>query len=420
MVTHSFRGTALRRHCATFAAIGAIGVLALAAACEKMPLLAPTGTVISLFPTATNVALNSEIEIVATLIEQGVAQTPGTGTGTGATGTPSAGTPVHNGTLVTFTSTVGRVEPREARTQNGQVRVKFIAGGQSGTARITAYSGGAVATLDNLLIGTAAAGRITVTATQQTLGSAGGSTEVLARVENEGGTPLPGVPVTFTTTAGTVNPTSAVTDENGIARTTLSTSTQAVVTARAGAQTGDVTVGVTAPLGLSLTVSPNPASAGVPTIFTINLANGAVGRDAVITFGDGSQQSLGTLSGSTTVTHIYSSPNTYTATVSATDAGGSRQSQSTAVIVGALGVTITASSSTPLVGNSVTFTANTGATSVPVQRYRWTYDDGTVQETTGNSTSRTFDSRGTKTVRVDVIGVNGQQIGTATTQISVI
>jgi hypothetical protein len=420
MVAHSPRAVRLRRRASTFALIGAIGVLSLATACEKMPLLAPTGTVITLFPSATNVALNGEIEIIATLIEQGVAQTPGTGTGTGTTSTPGAGTPVHNGTLVTFTTTIGQIEPREARTHNGQVRVRFIAGNQSGTARITAYSGGAVATLDNLLVGTAAAARITVTAIQQTLGSAGGSTEILARVENEGGSPLPGVPVTFTTNAGTVNPTTATTDEHGIARTTLTTSTQALVTARAGAQTGEVTVGVTASLGLGLSASPNPTSAGVPTTFTITTAANGLARDAVLSFGDGRQQSLGNISGTTTIAHVYSSPGTYTATISATDAGGARQTQSSSVIVGALGVTVTASNTSPLVGQSVTFTANTGATAVPVLRYVWTYDDGTVQETTGNQTSRTFLTRGTKVVRVDVIGINGQQIGTATTQISVI
>ena len=37
---------------------------------------------------------------------------------------------MQNGTLVSFTTTIGRIEPREARTQNGEVRVRFVAGGQ--------------------------------------------------------------------------------------------------------------------------------------------------------------------------------------------------------------------------------------------------------------------------------------------------
>ena len=40
-------------------------------ACDKVPLLAPGGTVISLFATSSTVPLNGEIEIVATAIENG-------------------------------------------------------------------------------------------------------------------------------------------------------------------------------------------------------------------------------------------------------------------------------------------------------------------------------------------------------------
>lgn len=419
MVTHS-RRVGLRGRLLVLAAV--IGVVPLAPACDKVPLLAPTGTVISIFPSSTTVALNSEIELVATVIENGtVAPDAGTGngTGTGSSSSSGAGTPVHNGTVVTFTTTLGRIEPREARTNNGQVRVKFIADGQSGTAVITAYSGGASGRLTNLLVGTAAAGRITVTAVNQSLPAAGGATEVTARVENQGGSPVPGVPVTFSTNAGSVNPSTAVTDANGIARTTLTTSTAATVTATAGSQTGNVQVGVTASLGLGMTVSPNPASAGVPTTFTI--AAGSLARDAVINFGDGTPpQALGNISGNTTVSHVYSAPGNYSATISATDAGGGRQTSTASVIVGALSVSVTPSSTNPTTGTAVTFTANTGGTNVPVSRYVWTFDDGTTQETTGNSITRTFTSRGTKTVRVDVIGVDGRQVGTATTQINVI
>src|SRR5947208_13120503 len=79
--------------------------LALVAACDKVPLLAPTGTVITLLPATTTVSLNSEVTIVATVIENGAASGgTGTGTGTGTTTTTrsGAGTPVQNGTLITF------------------------------------------------------------------------------------------------------------------------------------------------------------------------------------------------------------------------------------------------------------------------------------------------------------------------------
>src|SRR5881628_1115738 len=87
--------------------------LALVAACDKLPLLAPTGSVITLLPATTAVSLNSEVIIVATVIENGTASGgTGTGTGTGTTTTTrsGAGTPVQNGTLITFTTTIGRIE----------------------------------------------------------------------------------------------------------------------------------------------------------------------------------------------------------------------------------------------------------------------------------------------------------------------
>ena len=59
--------------------------LALVGACDKVPLLAPTGSVITLLPTTTTVSLNSEVTIVATVIENGTAAG-----GTGTTTTPTS------------------------------------------------------------------------------------------------------------------------------------------------------------------------------------------------------------------------------------------------------------------------------------------------------------------------------------------
>src|SRR5215204_5766498 len=46
--------------------------------CEKVPLLAPTGSVITLFATAATVPSNGSMELVATVIEQGTSSTPTT------------------------------------------------------------------------------------------------------------------------------------------------------------------------------------------------------------------------------------------------------------------------------------------------------------------------------------------------------
>src|SRR3954447_17538955 len=201
--------------------------IALVLGCDKVPLLAPTGAVISLLPATTTVSLNSEINIVATVIENGQSSsTTGTGSGGGATTTTSragAGTPVQNGTLVTFTTTLGRIEPSEARTHNGAVTVKLVSGGSSGTATITAFSGGASASTQ-LKVGTAAVGRVSLTTTPQSLTAGGGTAAVSATVTDEGGNAVGGVPVTFSTDTGSVSPSTAVTDVNGVATATLTTS----------------------------------------------------------------------------------------------------------------------------------------------------------------------------------------------------
>src|SRR3954463_5599932 len=256
MVTH------MKRSFAGLALLGLIVSLSFASACDKVPLVAPSGSVITLFAAANTVPLNGDVEIVANVIENGTTQsapTPGTTTpGTGTTGTTTttsagAGTPVQNGTLVSFTTTIGRIEPSEARTTNGQVKVRFIASGQSGTATITAYSGGASGKIENLLVGTAAAERVIVTASPQTLGASGGASVISARVENTAGLGVTGVPVNFTVDAGTLSAASANTDANGVASVTLNTTRKSTVTANVAGKTANVIVDLNPRTGLVIT-----------------------------------------------------------------------------------------------------------------------------------------------------------------------
>ena len=392
---------------------------ALVAACDKVPLLAPTGSVITLLPVTNTVSLNSQVDIIATVIENGTAPggTGGTGTTTTRTG---AGTPVQNGTLISFTTTVGRIEPAEARTHNGQVTVRLIAGGSSGTATVTAYSGGASAST-RLLIGTAAVKTITVTATPQSLGSSGGSVQVTAVVTDEGGNTLSGVPVTFSTDRGTVSPSSTTTDASGVATATLSTTGTAKIRATAGTvQSAEITVPVNARALASFTASPSSANAGVPVNFTVTPTANANISNVVIDFGDGTSTNLGAIGAAATVPHTYRSPGTYTATARATDGTGDTSSLSTTVLIGALPVTLSAAPATPTVGQPVTFTASGIPATAQVERYEWTFDDGTpMTTTTSPQKPHIFSTRGIKNVRVDVYGVGGGRIGTASLTLEV-
>jgi hypothetical protein len=405
----------LRRALPVLAIVSGVLLPVVVSSCDKVPLLAPTGTTINLFATGNTVSLNSSIDLVATAIENGT----DVGSGTGATtSTAGAGTPVQNGTLISFTTTIGSIQPSEARTHNGQVTVKLVTGSQSGTATITAYSGGASKTLQ-LKVGTAAASRITVTATPQSLGSAGGTATISASVTDEGGAPVAGIPVSFSTDQGTLSAPTVNTDATGVATTQLTTTATATVTANAGAATAATAkVNVGARLTPTLIANPAATTAGTPVTFNITTASAANIRDAVISFGDGESQNLGSIGPQAQTSHTYTESGQFTARVTVTDASGASEFAVTTVTIGALPVTLAAAPNPVQVGNPTVLTA-TVPTGTQIVSYTFTFDDNTPPITTaGNSTPHTFTSRGTHFVRVDVVAVGGAT-GTNTTQVAV-
>src|SRR5690349_2694125 len=118
-----------------------------AVGCDSVPLTSPTGSTITMTSDRSVLPLNGVATLRAVVIE-------------------SAGTPVQNGTSVTFSSTLGSVEPFEAKTVNGIATATFNAGGVSGKTAITAFSGGAKTTAaTEITIGAAAAKTIALSAT---------------------------------------------------------------------------------------------------------------------------------------------------------------------------------------------------------------------------------------------------------------
>jgi hypothetical protein len=404
--------------------------LMFSSACDKVPLLAPGGTVISIFTTSNTVPLNGEIEIVATAIENGTTSTPTTPTTPTTPGTPTtpttptaptststsgAGTPVQNGTVITFTTTLGRIEPVEARTNNGQVRVRFISSGQSGVATITAFSGGASAKLENLRVGTAAAERVLLSATPAILPPSGGTTEIAARVEDITGAGLPGVPVTFTADQGQLGAGTATTDSSGVAKTTLTASRTTIVTANVAGKTATVTVNLNARTGVSITGPTTPTSAGTPVTFTIGVgAAPAVNiRDVTVDFGDGGRTSLGAISTSTPVQHTYTEAGSFRAAATAVEVSGFSETVATVVTIlpqQPPAITIQASNNNPSVGEVVIFTATVSGATSTILRYEWNFGAGAIPataETTGNRATATYSTTGTKIITVRVIQASG-------------
>ena len=407
-----------QRRLALLAASVVVALVALIASCSTVPLLAPTSAVISIYPETNSVSLNSQVTIIATVILNGVAS-GGTGSGGSTTGRPGAGNPVQNGTQVSFTTTLGQIQPSTASTHDGQVQVTFVTGNSSGTATITAYSGGTSAQI-TLQVGTAAVKTITLSASPQTLPAAGGASQVVANVMDAGGSPVGGVPVTFTTDHGSVTPTTATTDGNGNATTVLSTTATAKVSATAGSVSATaVTVNVNV-RGLSgFTVSPASTTAGTAVTFTATPSAGANLSNVHVDFGDGSATDLGPIGSATTVAHVYGAPGIYTATATSRDATGDTGALATSVIVGTLQPTLIASPNPTAVNTPTTYTVS-GTSTAAVDHYVWTWDDGTAPFTTsGPQVTHSFTSTGTKTTRVDVIGIGGGTLGSAQIAVTV-
>jgi hypothetical protein len=359
------------------------------ASCEKVPLLAPAGTVITMVSTTNVLPINGATDVVAVLIENG---STGTGTGNNAA-TGSSGTPVHNGTLVSFTTSLGKIEPAEARTNNGRVTVKFTADGRSGTATVTAYSGAARQTLQ-VLIGGAAAERVLVTANPTSLPSTGGTSTVTARVEDASGNPLLGVPVAFTTTSGTLSPVSAVTNDAGLASVALTTNAAATVTATAGGKQGNAALTLRSASSLSLSIPAGSVTVGAPTTFTITPQSGVTGgglSNVVVRFGDGASRNLGTITSATTVAHIYSSVGIHDVTVSSTDPDGQIVGASGSVAVVGFQITLTASPANTGPNAGINFTVGGIPAGVSISGVDWDFGDGTQHsKSTTQSTSTTY------------------------------
>ena len=382
-----------------------VSVAVLCTSCEQAPLLAPTASTVTLVANRSVLPLDGATPITATVLELG-------------------GTAAHDGTLVTFSTTLGSLEPTQAHTRNGQAAVTLRAGPQSGVAEVSAFSGGARSEPVTVTIGAAAAAGLTVTASSGTVPAAGGAVTIAARPADAAGNALPGVPVAFTADAGALSVSTALSDARGEARTTLTTDRDTVVTASVNEHTASVTIRVNlAPTVTVAATGPQPA-AGEPTPFTVTVTAGSSAVRAVtIDFGDGTVQSLGPLVGSTDVTHTYQAAGTFNVVATAADTAGEEVSVATVIVVQEavpLNVTVTASPAAAQVGDLVVFTATaTQPSGTPaIDRYEWDFGDGGRAATTGNTTSHVYDRSGRRVVSVLAVD-RGGRTGEGRTEIDV-
>src|SRR4051794_15285308 len=415
-----------------------LGFALMTTACERVPLLAPSGSTITMTASATALPTNGSTDIVAQVIEAG-------------------GTPPHSGTLISFTTNLGSVQPSQAETDiSGQVRVKFNAGGASGSATITAISGGVSASGTNavkILIGSAGVGRVNMGANPTLVPTQGGTSVITAVVIDVNGNPLGNVPVSFSTTAGSLNDTVVNSDQSGTAQTTLRTSQTATVTASVGATatsgggggtttpttpatgsvsgqaSGTVTVGVSASPGVVITAPTTPPSVGLPATFTFAVTpattNGSAIRDLTVNWGDGTIQDLGQVSGNATATHVFRSSGTYVITAAVLDASGNTTTVATSTTVIPVPRPTIIITPSPVPGKVNTQTTLQIQVTLPsgisVQDLSINFGDGQTADLGGATTAsvpHVYTTTGTFTVTVTVLDTTGQ-VTTGTTAVSI-
>ena len=92
-------------------------------ACQQVILTAPPGSTIFLTANPPSIPAYGGVSVISGLI------------------TEAAGTPVSDGTVVQFFTTLGKID-EQGKTSDGVVRVNLVSDGRSGEATVTAFSGG--------------------------------------------------------------------------------------------------------------------------------------------------------------------------------------------------------------------------------------------------------------------------------------
>jgi hypothetical protein len=160
---------------------GACAVLlgALVASCGQAIISAPVGSTITIFVNPPFIAAQGDTAIVSVLVLE------------------PAGTPVPDGTVVQFFTTLGTIQ-EQAKTNDGVARVNLISDSRSGTAKVTAFSGPATVSAD-VVIGATRPTRVLAALLDARIDLAAGRTigRFKVTVFDTNGNPVSRVPVRF-------------------------------------------------------------------------------------------------------------------------------------------------------------------------------------------------------------------------------
>ena len=172
----------------------------------------PDGTTLQIFVNPPFIGANGDTAVVSVLAVE------------------KAGTPVPDGTVIQFFTTLGKID-EQAKTNDGVARVNLISDARSGTAVVTAASGAVSVQLENIVIGAPRVSLVRTQALDPTIDLRQGRSQasIRATVLDDKGNPIPGIIVRFTVTQSPAtdrlpNGSDVTTDNNGDAINRVQTS----------------------------------------------------------------------------------------------------------------------------------------------------------------------------------------------------
>jgi hypothetical protein len=156
--------------------VAVVGLALAHLTCQAI-MTAPTGTIMLLRANPETIGANGGVAIISAQL------------------TELAGTPVPDGTVVQFFTTLGDIE-EQGKTNDGVARVKLVSDSRSGVAIVNAISGLDAEGETDVTIGNAAVTEIIMRADPPRI-TTSNSTHVFAAVFDEDGNAIPNVPVFF-------------------------------------------------------------------------------------------------------------------------------------------------------------------------------------------------------------------------------
>jgi len=283
----------------------ALPLLLGASGCDEATPVAPSGTLLSISATPSEIPVRGSSTIRVTALR-------------------ANGTPVNPGTLIRLDTTLGTIDESAATDETGVAQATLRGDGRIGTATVTARSGASEAATVEVEVGEAAA-NASLQATPSSIPETGGTITLLALVRNDQGQPLPNATVNFKTEVGTLASGGAflTTDATGQVSDTL-TVTEADIAAlgdddfQVGLEVGGAGAVVSQTFDIRIQRPPDAAFSFVRNQLTVAFEDQSTNNPTSWTweFGDGQT------SRQQNPTHTYSAPDTYTVTLTVRNAIG--------------------------------------------------------------------------------------------------